>query len=236
MSIKSSTHRSSEDFPNGKKFKKFKKQIGRGASSCDNHININKLMIYVQNLSGAKSKIYQINNFLATTTYDSLCLQESWFNNTIDNNEIIASTNFHLHRMDRSSFLNKRGGIVTFIHNSIDFQIINIPKTALEIQAIRINLGNQFNIIINTCLPPYQYRTNMIIDFKTTINLMKTTYPSDQLLIIGDFNMSHTQWKYDNDIPGILFQTSITIRSFEHNFIDFCLKNCIYYSTIFQIR
>lgn len=67
-----------------------------------------KLSLYCQNISGGKSKIYQLNNYLATTLYDVICIQETWYNNSVNNSEIVSSNNYKINRCDRSTFNNKQ--------------------------------------------------------------------------------------------------------------------------------
>lgn len=103
---------------NGSNLKKLINNTLKENSSIEaSHMKNNKLLIYSHNLSGAKSKIYQINNFLAITNYEVICLQETWFNDSVTNEEILASTNFNANRSDRHTFINTRkngGGIITF--------------------------------------------------------------------------------------------------------------------------
>lgn len=64
--------------------------------------------IYVHNVSGAKTKTDELNSFLATTIHDFVLLQETWFDATIDSDELIASTEFSIFRADRSQFKSKK--------------------------------------------------------------------------------------------------------------------------------
>lgn len=43
----------------------------------------------------------------------------------------------------------------------------------------------------------------------------------DEMLLLGDFNMSNLQWTYDVDIP-------ININRYETRFLNGCHENCLH--------
>lgn len=76
---------------------------------------------YVHNISGARTKINNINDRLHTSTYDGICLQETWFNASIASENIVNGTHFKIFRFDRSQSTNSAkegGGVTTIIDNS----------------------------------------------------------------------------------------------------------------------
>lgn len=70
--------------------------------NMNNVVRKNIIKIYVQNLSGAASKIMSINHRLATSTYDLICVQETWFTDVTDTSPLIANVDYQLYRCDRS--------------------------------------------------------------------------------------------------------------------------------------
>lgn len=54
------------------------------------------LKIYSQNVSGCKRKITAINDKLATATFDIYCVQESWFDASIQNSEVTPMTQYSI--------------------------------------------------------------------------------------------------------------------------------------------
>lgn len=114
--------------------------------------------MYAHNLGGAKSKIYKINDALATTHFDIILIQESWFDDSVDSSEIIASSHFKIERSDRSNFMNRKkigGGIATIVKNTINYTRIPVfEKTNFEFNVIRIKLGHAFHILMNAYFPP----------------------------------------------------------------------------------
>lgn len=63
---------------------------------------ISNIRMYSHNLSGARAKIYQINDNLIYEFFDVYSLQETWFNQEVLDSEVIASSNYDIIRNDRS--------------------------------------------------------------------------------------------------------------------------------------
>lgn len=107
----------------------------------------------MQNISGGRGKIYRINDFLANTTFDVIAIQETWFDHSVNSDEITASVNYGIFRMDRSKFKNDRtkgGGICIFVRNELStIEIINPEHTMTEMQAIRVTSEKSPLVIIN---------------------------------------------------------------------------------------
>lgn len=116
---------------------------------------IQVITIYGHNVSGAESKIANINNSLAVTDFDIVCLQETWWNGTVIDDEIIGGTSYRIVRSDHSCFMNSRrigGGLVTILHQRLDYEQISIAKTSIECHVIRMKSLRQcvylFNVYI----------------------------------------------------------------------------------------
>lgn len=75
--------------------------------------------IYYMNLSGAKSKITNINSWLLTSVFDIVVLTETWFDSTIVSSEITAGTKYNIIRRDRATFSSnkQKGGGVAILHD-----------------------------------------------------------------------------------------------------------------------
>lgn len=164
-----------------------------------------RISIYTQNLSGAASKLIHINHHLATTTFDIFMLQETWFLGTTDTNLLTSNGVFEIYRRDRHSFLRPKrsGGGVAIIHRKdLNMQILELPQTTLEIQAIRMSSV----IFVNVYLPIYSVvnAISRLIDFVTCIKFIYTQYTACTVYIFGDFNMNGISWIFDEEILGAL--------------------------------
>lgn len=56
-------------------------------------------------------------------------------------------------------------------------------------------------------------------------------YPMEEILLLGDFNMSDLQWTYDIEVPGFLIQSSININLYEVKFLSLCYDNCLVFTS-----
>lgn len=154
--------------------------------------------MYSQNVSGARSKIYKFNDFLANTNFDIIAIQESWFDESIDSNEIIASVDFQISRMDRSCFDNDRskgGGVCLLVRNQINYvEIVNPVKTRIEMQTIRITSFDHPLIILNVYIPRYSAHITMLNELAKFVRYIKRSFPHPELIIVGDFNLPEINW------------------------------------------
>lgn len=197
-----------------------------------NQNSLHKITIYSQNISGGNTKVLKINHTLNTTDYDIVCIQETWFSNKIDDNEIIAGSTFLVNRADRSNFLNHRktgGGVVTFIRNTFECSIIQHScKTIIEHIISRIKLGSSFVLLLNIYLPPYRTRNIMINEFQRILNKLHKDYPNDEIIVVGDFNLTNLTWQFNDIDIGYLTCNTENLSNFELRFLQVCASFCLY--------
>lgn len=70
-----------------------------------------------------------INHSLAITHHDIIMIQETWFDDKISDQEIVASTDFSIFRRDRSESLSRKvtgGVVITLIKTNIQAQRVNL--------------------------------------------------------------------------------------------------------------
>lgn len=143
----------------------------------------------------------------------------------------MASNTFQINRGNRYSFDVSRknsGSVLTFVKNGLEYEIVELQKTAVECQATRLSISKSYLIILNTYIPPYRTRFHMLGELRKIVFHLKEKYPLDEILMIGDFNMSNIHWAYDVDFPGFLTQSSININRQEETFLRVCYENCLY--------
>lgn len=115
---------------------------------------VTNIDFYNHNMFGIKSKIAQINHSLSMEAFHIYLIQETWANATVQDEEIIFNTKYNIIRHDRSHFQTNKvngGGLLTLIHNSVQYEVINIlMKTTLEVQIFELNLREFSIIVLNT--------------------------------------------------------------------------------------
>lgn len=149
-------------------------------------------------------------------------VQETWYNKDIDSNEITAATNFTLVRNDRSMSSNTRkngGGLAILIKQEILYEVIPTEKTLIEIQTVRLKLGSKGIILINTYIPPYRARLSMVKELHDILIEIKIAYQNEEIVMCGDFNMSHIKWIYHEDAAGYLIPQNNEKSKFEKLFV-----------------
>lgn len=117
MPHESRAHRRSQ----GLRLKKLAKTSITGSSR---HVH-NFLTIYCQNISGAKSKIAKINELLTKSLFNVIALQETWFDETVEEYELVKNTNYKLIRQDRRDTSHVKiggGGVALLIQSEINFK------------------------------------------------------------------------------------------------------------------
>lgn len=190
------------------------------------------LNIYSQNISGGKSKLYKINNALAISSYDILCIQESWFDQSITNGEITASTNYNICRKDRSFFASEKtrgGGVAIIIRNNIAYtEIPNHEQTLIEYITVRIKHGNRFIWLINVYAPLNTGTKRMINEIQLAVTKLRKSFANDEFIMVGDFNMSNITWSCDfQELPFLSYGYEGS-GDLEQKFIEMCSKTGLY--------
>lgn len=204
------------------------KKLNRLCEQCTNKSSDTKdpgIEIYTQNVSGAASEIYNINQFLANTQYGIICIQETCFNQVTNVDQCNASTNFAFIRTDRSSSLNKRkrgGGLITFIHNQYDYEEIRMSeKFLIEFQIFRVNIPSGKLYVMNIYMPPYKSRARMVTELDNILRHLLFQYRPKHFVMLGDFNLPNIKWTFDNERPGqLICANEATLRNYETKFLQ----------------
>lgn len=68
----------------------------------------------------------------------------------------------------------------------------------------------------------------MVQELLKIIKYINANLPNDQIIMVGDFNMSSIKWVYEQDHPGHLMGTSTRNIKYEQSFIQLCNSHCLY--------
>lgn len=184
-----------------------------------------ELRIYSHNVSGSRTKINKLNDFLAVTNCDIIVIQETWWNDTINSNEILASTEFTMCRSDRnfeSMEVTEGGGLAIIIRNGIEYEELTLLDAAkLEHQLIRARFLNTYFCFLNVYITPgtAALRKTMIRELDVIFRAIRIHYPSDSILMLGDFNMPNVNWIIANDNDDLLTPSQTGLTPYERQFI-----------------
>lgn len=120
-----------------------------------------------------------------------------------------------------------------FLVNSLSYEFIQMQNfTTAEIVIIRVKLGNKLFIIVNAYLPPYSRRQYMANELGIVIESMRKHLPNDEIIVLGDLNMTNVSWVQstdDEDAQGIGLKTAGGSYSiFERNMLNILQSNALY--------
>lgn len=165
--------------------------------------------MYMHNISGGRSKIPSINHHLANTHFDSIALQESWFNSEVHSQEVIHSTDFSINRRDRSEFDNTRnagGSAVTFVKTEFTVEEIRLlVATITEFVATKITRTTKSIYLINCYLPPNRKQEKMYNEITLIVQEIRNNDSQANIILLGDFNYPSIEWEYSDE--GALYLT-----------------------------
>lgn len=169
-----------------------------------------------------KSKVHQFNHELSRENYHIILIQQTWLNSNGLDEEIIGNTI----RGDEAKFNSNRingGGVLSLIHNSIQFAEVSINiKTTIEIQIVEVSLGDTKLINVNGSMPPARACTLQIIEFKTIIQHVKRDFPQHQLIVAGDYNQPNAIWKVNQTTRELFIENYKSLPRLEKRFFDVC--------------
>lgn len=177
-------------------------------------------------MGGAKSKVAEINHRIATTQYDIIFCQESWFDGNISSNEVVHSTDFDIIRNDRSMTNNQRtkeGGIFTLARKKLNCE--EIPhsfKTTGEFLCTKFTIEGHSFYAVNVYMPPYdrRLRTTMVNELARILKQIHLLEKDAEIVLIGDFNFSNIKWEFNEEATGILTPRDEEYAAHEIKFIE----------------
>lgn len=167
------------------------------------NLNDKNISIYYQNVRGLRTKIRELYLSLVECEYDIVVLTETWLHDGISSAEFAG--NFSVYRCDRSvhsSDSERGGGVLIAVRpgitcTEIDFK--NAPN--LEQKCVRLNLGTSTSLFICTVylnprseLGLYEQHSKCIEELSSMLT------DSDEVLIIGDYNLPGVVWSFDDDL------------------------------------
>lgn len=160
--------------------------------------------------------------------YEIIMIQGTWLDHTVSDLEIVSITNYVAHRRDRSEFSSNRkrgGGVLTLIHKSIHFEIVNIlVKTILEIQILELTIGNDKIILLNCYMQPARSRKKQIDELSQILKNVKQDFPNHLLILGGDFNIPSAKWVIDTTSRQITLQNEPDLAPHDKRFFNLCTE------------
>lgn len=120
---------------------------------------------------------------------------------------------YFVYRRDRSelnSSKSKGGGILIAVHSSIVSDLVDCDPT-IELLCVKLNICKKLIYVCGVYIPPNSEHEVYTRYTQCLFNISSSTNMSDNVLILGDFNLPKVKWVYDVDvnyaIPGNVTST-----------------------------
>lgn len=196
---------------------------------ANNALHNTELNILYQNVRGLRTKCLDLFNNILLHDYDILLFSETWLQDDVSSAEL-CDARYDVFRCDRNlNATNKRtgGGVMIcvrrelracvcadWVHRSdTEALCLSIPADALD------SLANLHLVIVY--LPPdsdtLPTRLNYVSD---NIQNLVNTYPTDNIMLIGDFNLPFISWYDENNMYCVNYSPSQPLSEAATRFLD----------------
>lgn len=170
-----------------------------------------------------KSKSFAFKNFVYSTMHPVYVLIETWFEKGILNNEFFPPQ-YNIYRRDRKE--NPHGGVLIAVKSSIkSFEIDNFNDN-IECLSIKLFFENVSLVLYAAYIPPGESTETYNSHANNICNIVKNN-TSENICILGDFNLSKVQWLPDDSNEDILVPSNFSNYS-QCSFTDSLLSLNLY--------
>ncbi|XP_055623476.1 uncharacterized protein LOC129766903 [Toxorhynchites rutilus septentrionalis] len=164
------------------------------------------LSIYYQNVRGLRTKTSRLQLGLSSSHYDVVILTETWLRSDICDAEL--SSDYSLFRCDRSeatSSLTRGGGVLVAVKATLHCTEVSIPHcSTLEQMVVCVKLSNRYLYLLGIYFRPNSETALYSNHTFAVQSLADRSSANDIVLLLGDYNLPHLQWGFDEDVNGYL--------------------------------
>ncbi|XP_062541343.1 uncharacterized protein LOC134209375 [Armigeres subalbatus] len=164
------------------------------------------LSVYYQNVRGVRTKTTVLKLRLSSFDYDVVVLSETWLKSDICNSEL--SSDYSIFRCDRSEFtsgLSRGGGVLVAVKRELQCTEVSLSDCcALEQVKVTLKLPHSSVHIFGIYLRPNSDYELYATHYTVVQSVIDKSFVYDVFLLLGDYNLPHLQWIFDDDINGYL--------------------------------
>lgn len=168
-------------------------------------LNNKSMSIYYQNVRGLNTKTLELYNNILTNDYDLLLFTETWIQSNILDTEL-CDRRYEVFRCDRDRHLTNKvtgGGVVLCARSELGVFVTNqwscpsVESVCVSVPARVLNSSVDLHVVL-IYVPPDKYQLAARLNsVQASLAHIIDLFPSDNFLVIGDFNTSCIQWKTD---------------------------------------
>ncbi|XP_052738478.1 uncharacterized protein LOC128198238, partial [Bicyclus anynana] len=164
---------------------------------------VKPLSIYYQNVRGLRTKSHDFLSNILNCDYDIICITESWLNDSFYSSEFFDNR-FEVFRCDRDPLASgsaRGGGVIVAVRRSLqpsEQSGWRAPPPADEVW-VSVPLRARELHIGCTYIPHGNHHQHLLTSFYDRSCDIIHAHTNDVFLIIGDFNVTHAEWYYDDN-------------------------------------
>ena len=180
------------------------------------HYNVNQLTLYCVNIRSIRAVVSEnptIRKFdylcaeASSREHSIVCVSETWLHKS-DKDIDIEMPDYTMYRRDRP--MNRYGGLVTYIHNSVNSNRLTCFKPAdSEIMCLEIKCDNNKILLCSCYRPPNKSSNFFFDDVQNILDSASSTF--DTVIFIGDMNCKHSDFTH----------------AIKHAMLAKCARNCL---------
>lgn len=166
--------------------------------------------LYIQNVSGAKSKIVSLNAALLATIFNIVIFIETWFDRSVLSPELLHNTRFNISRRDRAESASESkigGGTAILFDSNIackPHSIINdYSKHIMESSSVIVNANSIVTLICAIYIPPISHRIGLK-NLRQLLQKASKDKSIHHLCLAGDFNLPGIEWSFADEDSSFL--------------------------------
>lgn len=169
------------------------------------HVSGSKLNIFYQNVRGIRTKCLELYNNILSSDYDIMCITETWLQSDISDSEFCDSR-YDIFRCDRDLDSTNKvtgGGVMVCVLRDLcatvkqEWACDQIESICVSIPGRRLGTNVNLHIIL-IYLPPDNLIASRLQCVLSSFQRLLDLNPSDNYLLLGDFNMPCIRWSDDN--------------------------------------
>lgn len=184
--------------------------------------------IYYQNVRGMRTKTNEIYNNILLCSYDVIIFTETWLNSGVMNNEFIDAR-YMVYRRDRQHQVKKDGGgVLIAVSKNLVSSRMSYWETECEDLWVQVtlNLGGTSKKIA-FCAVYLSPSCSSDLYLKLFCNVENIINQNDDVVIMGDFNLSNIRWMKGYSGTHMIPQIYSSVT--ECALVDFLSANGFYF-------
>lgn len=148
-------------------------------------IGTNHLNVFHLNVCSLLPKIHDVRRIVLNTQLNIVCVTESWLTSS-DTSRSIYLPGFTSFRHDRSSGVNRGGGVVIYVKKRFKTRVLcRSSVDGIEFIFVEVSLGDT-KVVIGCVYLPYP-SVALLNVLKSELDNLVSVY--DEIIIMGDFNI-----------------------------------------------